>query len=65
MTMAHLYELDATVVFQPIGQAEQTFKVVRQMPAERGTPQYRIRSCQTGQERVAEEAHLKSAPASQ
>ena len=64
MTKTHLFPIDAVVTFQPVGQAEQMFKVVRLMPAERGTPQYRLRSCTTGQERVAEEAHLKSAPAS-
>jgi hypothetical protein len=63
MTKIHLYQIDDVVAFQPVGQTEQMFKIVRQMPAERGTPQYRLRSCATGQERVAEEAHLKSAPA--
>lgn len=62
MIKTHLYEVDEVVAFQPAGQTEQMFKIVRQMPAERGTPQYRLRSCATGQERVAEEAHLKSAP---
>ena len=63
MTKIHLYQIDDVVAFQPVGQTEQMFKIVRQMPAERGTPQNRLRSCATGQERVAEEAHLKSAPA--
>jgi hypothetical protein len=61
MNNSHLYQIDETVTFQPVGQAEQAFTVVRQMPAERGGPQYRLRSNATGQERVAEEAHLKSA----
>jgi hypothetical protein len=61
MNKSHLYQIDETVTFQPVGQAEQAFTVVRQMPAERGGPQYRLRSKATGQERVAEEAHLKSA----
>jgi len=60
MTDSHRYQIDEIVTFQPVGQAEQTFTIVRQMPAERGGPQYRLRSA-TGQERVAEEAHLKSA----
>jgi len=61
MNKSHLYEIDEVVTFQPVGQAEQAFTIVRQMPAERGGPQYRLRSNATGQERVAEEAHLKSA----
>ncbi len=59
--MTHRYQIDEVVTFQPVGQAEQAFTIVRQMPAERGGPQYRIRSQATGQERVTEEAHLKSA----
>jgi hypothetical protein len=61
MDKSHLYEIDEVVTFQPVGQAEQAFTIVRQMPAERGGPQYRLRSQATGQERVAEEVHLKSA----
>jgi hypothetical protein len=64
MAKTHAYQLDADVTFQPPGQAEQEFTVVRLLPAERGGPQYRLRSKATGQERVAEEAHLKSTPAS-
>lgn len=63
MSTTHIFEIDEVVAFQPIGQAEQMFTIIRQMPAERGTPQYRIRSFTTGQERVAEEAYLKKAPA--
>lgn len=62
MSKTHIYEIDDVVAFQPIGQAEQMFKIIRQMPAGRGTPQYQMRSCTTGQERVVEEAHLKRAP---
>jgi len=61
MIKSHVYKIDDVVTFQPIGQAEQSFTIVRQMPAERGGPQYRLRSQATGQERVVEEAHIKSA----
>lgn len=62
MTKTHSFQLDSEVTFQPIGQAEQAFTIVRLLPAERGGPQYRLRSKATGQERIAEEVHLKNVP---
>lgn len=60
MTKTHAFDVDALVTFQPVGQPEQAFTVIRHLPAERGGPQYRLRATGSGQERVVEEAHLKS-----
>lgn len=57
MTKSHSYAVASLVNFRPAGQLEQRFTVVRHLPAERGSPQYRLRSA-AGQERVAEEALL-------
>lgn len=60
MTTTHAYAVASLVIFRPTGQPEQAYTVVRHLPAERGGPQYRLRSA-TGQERVAEEALLTEA----
>ena len=59
----HAFESDHGVLHRPIGQPEQLFRIVRLLPAERGGPQYRIRSEANGQERVTEEVHLAPAAA--
>jgi hypothetical protein len=56
----HIFPIDAVVTFQPAGQSPQSFTVVRHLPAERGGPQYRLRSNATGQERIVEEVLLKN-----
>lgn len=61
MTKTHSFEIASLVMYRPPGQPEQAYTVVRHLPAERGGPQYRLRSA-AGQERIAEEACLNRAP---
>ena len=55
----HAFRLDSLVDFQPVGQAEQTFRVIGHLPEGAAGLQYRLRLESSGQERVAGEAHLK------
>jgi hypothetical protein len=57
MPRTHSFAVASLVNYRPAGQPEQAFTVVRHLPAERGGPQYRLRSA-AGQERVADEALL-------
>ena len=59
---AHKFAIGQTVRFSPDRNQEGTsrgsFKIVRLLPAERGNPQYRIRSLRDGHERVVVESDL-------
>lgn len=57
MTKPHSYAIASLVTYRPLGQPEQAYTVVRHLPADRGEPQYRLRSA-NGQERVVEESLL-------